>query len=122
MFDEEGYLDNEDLKGAVIESEQNTNEFIWGVVPNDKKYSVKLTFTNATDLKDIVVYGDQSANQFPTRAVVDGKTEIFSDDYRWAINLQTESETHTIEFTDWNRSNYNACLTLIRITMKFFSS
>lgn len=120
IFDEQGYVDNEDMQGGVIESEQNPTEFVWGVVPENKQYSVKLTFTNAQNLKDIVVYGDKTVNQFPTRAIIDGTTEIFSDDYRWAINLQTESDTHTIEFTHWNRANYNACLTLIRIMMRYF--
>lgn len=120
VFDSQGYLDNEDLQGGVIQSEENPTEFIWGIVPESKSYSVKLTFMNATNLKDIIVYGDQVANQFPTRAIIDGKTEIFSDDYRWAINLETESNTHTIEFTHWNRANYNATLTLISVMMKYF--
>lgn len=120
VFDGEGFLDNEDLKGGVLESEQNPTEFVWGVVPESKQYSVKLTFSNASNLKDIIVYGDQVANQFPTRAIIDGTTEIFSDDYRWAINLQTESDTHTIEFTHWNRANYNATLTFISVMMKYF--
>lgn len=120
VFDEQGYVDNADLQGGVIESEQNPTEFVWGIVPDNKQYSVKLTFTGASNLKDIIVYGDQVANQFPTRAIIDGTTEIFSDDYRWAINLQTESDTHTIKFTHWNRANYNACLTLITVMMKYF--
>ena len=120
IFDEQGYVDNEDMQCGVIESEQDPTEFVWGVVPENKQYSVKLTFTNAQNLKDIVVYGDKTVNQFPTRAIIDGTTEMFSDDYRWAINLQTEGDTHTIEFTHWNRANYNACLTLIRIMMRYF--
>ena len=120
VFDGEGFLDNDDLLGGVLESEENATEFVWGVVPENKQYSVKLTFTNASSLKDIIVYGNKTTNQFPTRAIIDGTTEIYSDDYRWAINLQTESDTHTIEFTHWNRANYNACLTLIRVMMKYF--
>lgn len=120
VFDEQGYVDNEDLQGGVLESEQNPTEFIWGVVPESKQYSVKLTFSNASNLKDIIVYGNQTTNQFPTRAIIDGTTEIYSDDYRWAINLQTESDTHTIEFTHWNRANYNASLNFIAIMMRYF--
>ena len=120
VFDDEGYVDNTDLKGGVIQSEQEPTEFIWGVVPESKQYSVKLTFSNASNLKDIIVYGNKTTNQFPIRAIIDGTTEIFSDDYRWAINLQTESDTHTIEFTHWNRANYNATLTLISVMMKYF--
>lgn len=119
VFDGQEYVDNVDLQGGVIESEQNPTEFIWGVVPESKEYSVKLTFTNAQNLKDIIVYGNRITNQFPTRAIIDGTTEIFSDDYRWAINLQSESSTHTIEFTHWNRENYNASLTFIAVMMRY---
>ena len=120
VFNGEGFLDNEDLQGGVIQSEENPTEFVWGIVPDNKQYSVKLTFTGASNLKDIIVYGDKVVNQFPTRAIIDGTTEIFSDDYRWAINLETESETHTIEFTHWNRVDYNASLTFIAVMMKYF--
>ena len=120
VFDGEGYVDNTDLKGGVIQSEQEPTEFIWGIVPDNKQYSVKLTFSNASNLKDIIVYGNKTGNQFPTRAIIDGTTEIFSDDYRWAINLQEEKDTHTIEFTHWNRENYNASLTFISVMMKYF--
>lgn len=120
VFDGEGYVDNEDLQGGVLESEQNPTEFVWGVVPESKQYSVKLTFSNASNLKDIIVYGNKTTNQFPTRAIIDDATEIYSDDYRWAINLQTESDIHTIEFTHWNRANYNASLTFISVMMKYF--
>lgn len=120
IFNEEDFVDNEDLKGGVIESEEEPTEFVWGIVPPNKEYSVKLTFADAKNLKDIIVYGNKTTNQFPTRAILDGKTEIFSDDYRWAINLQTESDTHTIEFTHWNRSDYNAGLTFIAVMMRYW--
>lgn len=120
VFDENGYLDNQDLQGAVIEDEQNPDEFVWGVVPESGEYHVKLTFINAQNLKDIIVRGDSVVGQFPTQAIVDGKTTIYSDDSKWAINLQTESNTHTIEFTHWNRTNYNACLTLIAVMLRYF--
>lgn len=120
VFDENGYLDNQDLQGAVIEDEQNPDEFVWGVVPESGEYHVKLTFINAQNLKDIIVKGDDVVGQFPTQAIVDGQTTIYSDDSNWAINLQTESTTHTIEFTHWNRTGYNACLTLIAVMLRYF--
>lgn len=120
VFDAQGYLDNEDLLGAVLESEQEPTEFVWGVVPSNKEYSVKVTFSNATNLKDIVVFGDKTVGQYPTRAIIDGKAVVTNDDYKWAINLETESDTHTIEFTNWSRANYNACLTLIRVMFRYF--
>lgn len=120
VFDENGYLDNQDLQGAVIEDEQNPDEFVWGVVPESGEYHVKLTFTNAQNLKDIIVRGDNVVGQFPTQAIIDGSTTIYSDDNYWAINLQTESNTHTLEFTHWNRTNYNACLTLIAVMLRYY--
>lgn len=120
VFDENGYLDNQDLQGAVIEDEQNPDEFVWGVVSESGEYHVKLTFINAQNLKDIIVKGDDVVGQFPTQAIVDGQTTIYSDDNYWAINLQTESNTHTIEFTHWNRPNYNACLTLISVMLRYY--
>ncbi len=118
-FTSQGYISNNGTLAGSLASEEYPDMFVWGVVPNTKKYSVKLTFSNATSLKDIVVYGDKTSKQFPTKAIIDGTTTIYSDDPRWAINMGTESDTHTIEFTEWNRANYNACLTSISIMLKY---
>ena len=120
VFTQDGYLSSNGKDKGQLASEQNPDMFVWGVVPSNKEYSVKLTFTNAQNLKDIVVYGDRKSNQFPTEAIIDGKKVIYSDDYRWAINLVNESDTHTIEFTKWNRGDYNACLTLMRVMLRYF--
>lgn len=120
VFNGKDYLDNVDLQGGIIEDEENPTEFVWGVVPSNGEYSVKITFTNAQNLKDIIVDGNNVVGQFPTRAIVDGKTILYSDDYRWAINLQSENTTHTIEFTHWNRANYNACLTSIMVMLRYY--
>lgn len=119
-FDSAGNLSSNGVDAGYLASETEPDEFVWGVVPSTKKYSVKLTFSNATSLKDIVVYGDSTAKQFPTKAIIDGTKTIFSDDPKWAINMETESDTHTIEFTDWNRANYNACLTNIMVMLRYF--
>lgn len=119
-FTQDGYLTSNGIIKGELASEQNPDMFVWGVVPSNKKYSVKLTFTNAQNLKDIVVYGDKVSNQFPIEAIIDNKKVIYSNDYRWAINLGVESDTHTIEFTKWNRGDYNACLTLIRVMLRYF--
>ena len=121
VFNADGYLCNpNETTAGVLGDEQNPDEFVWGVVPENGEYRVKLTFSNAQNLKDIVVKGDTVVGQFPTQAIVDGETTIYSDDNNWAINLQTESTTHTIEFTHWNRANYNACLTLISVMLRYF--
>lgn len=119
IFNELDELDNIDKNQAIIEDEEAPSEFIWGIVPNNKQYSVKLTFTNATALKDIIIYGDTEVGQFPTKAIIDEKRTIYSDDASWAINMETESDTHTIEFLEWNRVNYNACISNIRVTLRY---
>lgn len=120
IFNDLDELDNVDSNGAIVEDEQNPSEFIWGIVPSNKQYSVKLTFTNATSLKDIVIYGDTEVGQFPTKAIIDGTRTIYSDDAKWAINMQVEKDTHTIEFLEWNRANYNACISNIRVMLRYF--
>lgn len=120
IFNDLDELDNMDSNGAIVEDEQNPSEFIWGIVPSNKQYSVKLTFTNATSLKDIVIYGDTEVGQFPTKAIIDGTRTIYSDDAKWAINMQAEKDTHTIEFLEWNRANYNACISNIRVMLRYF--
>lgn len=120
VFNDNDELDNVENSGGYVESEENPVEFFWGIVPESKEYSVKLTFTGAKNLKDIIVFGDKLNNQFPTEAIIDGTTTIYSDDYKWAINLGTESDKHTIEFTKWNRANYNACLTLVRVMLRYW--
>ena len=119
-FTADGYLSNNGVNAGKLVSENEPDMFVWGAVPPNGEYSVKLTFKGTENLKDIIVYGDPTANQFPTEAIIDGKTTIYSDDYRLAINLGTESETHTIEFTKWNRPNYNACLTQIMVMMRYY--
>lgn len=119
-FNNDDYLSNNGVDIGYLASETEPDEFVWGIVPSTKKYSVKLTFSNANALKDIVIYGDPASKQFPTKAIIDGTKTISSDDYQWAINMETESDTHTIEFTDWNRGNYNACLTKIMVMLRYF--
>lgn len=119
VFDENGYLDNADLEGGVLESTENPVDFVWGVVPENGEYTVRLTFTDAQSLKDITIFGDSEVNQFPTRAIIDGYKEITNDDLTWYINFGNEASTHTIEFTHWNKVNYNACLSKIGITLQY---
>lgn len=118
-FNENGMLDNTDNMNAGLDSDNLKKEIVWGIVNFDNSYSVKITFENAINLKDIVVYGDKKSNQFPVKAVIDGVTKISNDDYIWAIQFENESNTHTIEFTHWNRANYNAVITFIGVMLKY---
>lgn len=112
--------DVNDNRFGMLESELNPKEFIWGVVPDDKKYGVKLIFSNAQNLEKITIYGDKESNQYPIEAVIDGTQIIYSDDYIWTIDLGEPSDTHTIELTKWNRSNYNAVLSLVSVFQNTF--
>lgn len=94
--------------------EQNGyNGFVFGVVPKSKQYSVEVTL-EGKDIDSVTFYGDKTANQFPTRAIVNGEY-IYSDDAEWAIVFPTTSNTQTITFDMWNRSDYNACFTHIEV-------
>lgn len=118
-FDKNGFLDNIEESGGYLESEQNPTQIFWGVVPSSKEYYIKLTFSNATSLKEITILGDKLTKQFPTRAILDGTLEIFNDDPEWNIEFPTEGDTHTIEFTHWNRGNYNATITKIAVLGRY---
>ena len=117
-FNDSDVLDNIDGFGAGLDDEENPVEVVWGIVNEDKTYNVTLTFTGATGLQNVIVYGDKESQQFPTRAIIDGAKEVFSDDDAWTIEFDEPSDTHTIQFTHWNRANYNAVLTLIDIMLQ----
>lgn len=92
------------------------NGFVFGVVPENKMYSVEVSL-EGDNIDSVTVYGDRNAKQFPTRAYLDGDTSnyIYSDDAEWTIIFPSASQTHTITFDMWNRANYNACLTHIGV-------
>lgn len=121
-FNDKDELDNIDGFGAGLDDEKNHVEVVWGIVNEDKSYNVTIKFTDAIDLKSVVVYGDNASKQFPTKAILDAGTEfekeIFSDDYTWSIAFENASNEHTIQFTHWNRANYNAVLTLIDVMLQ----
>lgn len=117
-FNDSDVLDNIDGFGAGLDDEENPVEVVWGIVNEDKTYNVTLTFTGATGLQNVIVYGDKESKQFPTRAILDGTKEVFSDDYIWSIKFDEPNDTHTIQFTHWNRANYNAVLTVIDVMIQ----
>lgn len=80
----------------------------------DGSLDITLTVTaSGSDglVQGIIVYGDFSALQWATEAVLDDGTTIKSDDEIWAIRWNTPAKTHTVTFKKWNRANYNACFT-----------
>ena len=119
VFNSEDYLDNVENSNAVLESEENPIQLVWGIVPNSKEYRVKLTISGSATLKDIIVYGDRVVNQFPTEAILDGTQVVYSDDPVWALAFENENLEHTIEFTKWNRANYNAVISGISVLNQY---
>lgn len=96
---------------STLSSQGGYNGFVFGVVPENKMYSVEVTL-EGSNIDSVTFYGDKNANQFPTRAIVNGEY-IYSDDAEWAIVFPTSANSQTITFDMWNRANYNACFTHI---------
>lgn len=113
---EDGYLRNADSKRGFAHKEKSYNGFMFGATDNNGNYEVTLTI-EGVGLEKIIITGDQTANQFPTVAIVDNERTIYSDDYTWAINLGNKSNSHTIKFVKWNRPNYNACFTTLKVNL-----
>ncbi len=90
------------------------NGYVFGAVPESKQLTVTLE-VRGENVDSIIIYGDKNANQFPTKAYIDGDTTdiIYSDDATWAIKFQNVASSHTITFLEWNRANYNACITYV---------
>lgn len=90
------------------------NGYVFGAVPESKQLTVTLEVVGK-NIDSIIVYGDKIANQFPTKAYRDGNPNdiIYSDDPVWAIKFAEPSTSHTITFLEWNRANYNACITYV---------
>lgn len=90
------------------------NGYMFGAVPKDKKLTVTLEIIGKY-IDSIIIYGDKNANQFPTKAYRDGNPNdiIYSDDPIWAIGFDNQANSHTITFLEWNREDYNACITYV---------
>ena len=88
--------------------------YVFGAVPESKQLTVTLE-VRGQYIDSIIIYGDKNANQFPTKAYRDGNVDdiIYSDDPVWAIKFDNVASSHTITFLEWNRANYNACITYV---------
>lgn len=114
----DGILSNFDGTSGVAQMERGYNGFMFGAVAEDKTYTCTITITG-TNIDGIHIYGDKTAQQFPTEAYLDGNSEnlIYNDDYDWAIRFTSPQNSHSITFTKWNRPNYNACITHLAVLM-----
>ena len=90
--------------------------YVFGAVPESKEFPVTIQITGAS-IDNIVVYGDKEANQFPTKAYRDSNPNdiIYNNDVDWDITFNDQANTHTITFLEWNRANYNACISHISV-------
>lgn len=118
-FSSDGTLLNADGHSAVLVDEKNGKEFVWGLVPESKEYTVRITvyLQAETSLTGVTFVGDSVAGQFPTEIVVNGtETYANTDNIDITVPVSTSgSREVVIELTKWNRANYNAVLTKIAI-------
>lgn len=107
----DGYVGGANTK--LIE-QYGYNGYVFGAVPESKQLTVTLE-VRGENIDSIIIYGDKNANQFPTKAYRDGDPNdiIYSDDATWAIKFDSPLGSHSITFLEWNRANYNACITYI---------
>ena len=109
----DGYVGGKD---AELVEQGGYNGYVFGAVDSNGKLEVSIELVGR-NIDSIVIYGDKTANQFPTKAYLDNDTAnyFYSDDLKWAIRFPEAKETHKITFVEWNRPNYNACLTAILV-------
>lgn len=109
---------SDEIEPCTLSSEQSPLEFMWGATDGNGKYDLTLELSNALNLSHIVVVGDSMSKQYPIKVLVDNETTLTNDKNSWLISIDKTKETHTLKFTDWNRSMYNACLTNVRVIKK----
>lgn len=107
----DGYVGGYNTK---LISQNGYGGYVFGVVFESKRFVVNLSIIGE-DIDGIIIYGDKNANQFPTQAYLNNDTTDirYNDDYIWAIKFDKPSNLQKITITNWNRANYNACITAI---------
>ena len=100
-------------KDSFLSKQNGYDGYVFGEVSNNNEYPVTLQ-VNGEQIKWILIYGDKSANQFPTEIIVDGKT-ISNNSVMCIVGFEKMANSHQVEFVKWNRANYNACITYIEV-------
>lgn len=114
-FSSDGTLVNADGNNAVLVDEKQGKEFVWGVVPTSRAYTVEMSI-EMTELKltALTFVGDQVAGQFPTKIEIDG--EVYAnDEVDITLPISGTKKEVSVKFTEWNRANYSAVLTKVAI-------
>ena len=133
-FNKAGFLSNrQDGDAGKLQSSKQPRQYIWGRT-DDNGYAldkegniIELVLTLESTSSDvnfdsIVIVGDSVSKQFPIEAYLDDSTEaIYSDDAKWAIKFNNNATTHTIRIVRWNRPNYNAVLSAVRVMYKYIN-
>lgn len=126
-FNESGYVIGADGKYGILTSEDEPVEYVWGATDENGELkdvdgkNVKLVITGqSNNLKDVVMYGDEIADQFPIMAIIDGAHIIYNSSPLWIIPFGEEKKSHTIEFVKWNRPKYNAVITDIKVMLRYY--
>ena len=121
VINDNSMLDNLQNSDGFVEDEENPDEFFWGLtdaVTGEYELTLKI---EGSGISLVTIFGDSVNRQFPIEAYLDGgTTPIYSDDPQWVIQFPSTANSHTVEFTKWNRKDYNAALTLIRITSSYY--
>lgn len=108
---EDGYVGGKDTK---LVNQYGYEGYMFGATDSDGKLNVHL-YVSGKNIPGIVVYGDKQANQFPTKAYFELSGEIlYNSDNVWTIVFDTPRDYVSIVFTEWNRADYNACLTSVQ--------
>ena len=116
----DGFVGGQD---SQLQSEVDKyNGFMFGATNSAGNYTVTLSL-QGENLDKVVLVGDKAANQFPTTAILDEGTEhektVYSDDANWGIVFDSSSSSHTIKLIKWNRPNYNACFTTLKVMLEY---
>lgn len=121
VINDNSMLDNLQNSDGFVEDEENPDEFFWGLtdaVTGEYELTLKI---EGSGISLVTIFGDSVNRQFPIEAYLDGSTTpIYSDDPQWVIQFPSTANSHTVKFTKWNRKDYNAAITLIRITSSYY--
>lgn len=94
------------------------NGYMWGLSGATRQNSIILTISGSSLGKVGFVF-DREAGQYPHKYILTtgGETTEFTNDfedpYEIEVLLGASSAEQTLEFTEWERPNYQMCLTFI---------